>query len=489
MRMATMSFQPIHASPIKAARYIVNPDKVVPAGDVQRVLSYMRDGHIERAYTFGHNGCSANIELAIQQFGLAQLKYNELHSAKGRSTAEVKFAISDYAKKKHIDVNDEKKLEKMLSGVNHDEKYVYIKKEPILAQHCFLSFPEFEHPSPDELRKITDELMHSDTLSRFYAISAAHYNTDNAHIHLLISNFAKDGSRTISMNNERIREIRAELDRICVSHGYSIIENSEMRQKCGTKYSEWVDEVIKGCCITVIPENGGSFTKQGRSKKGSYHLSQKAKSDEKAKKTAEMSNRDKKRQAGDTRTQPKQYIGPGYRLQQGKNGYHCLKVNWNGNIPTYQVNGLIPKTTGTVLSLDAALMASVMHKRKDAETQKMVDVHDYIVQNRIKAAEEIDDREFKARAELEDLEEMQRVLKRNEVYLRDDTQLRVLGRDVFADYVAQKLIEIARLIQELAELIAELINIRKFLMKTMERLINNGREERESDREERETEL
>ena len=291
------------------------------------------------------------------------------------------------------------------------------------------------------------------------------------------------------MNNERIREIRAELDGICVSHGYSIIENREMRQKCGTKYSEWVDEVIKGCCITVIPENGGSFTKQGRSKKGSYHLSQKAKSDEKAKKTAEMSNRDKKQQAGDTNTQPKQYIGPGYRLPQGKNGYHCLNVNWNGNIPTYQVNGLIPKTTGTVLSLDAALMASVMHKRKDAETQKMVDVHDYIVQNRIKTAEEIDARGFRARAELEDLEEMQRVLKRNEVYLRDDTQLGVLGKDVFIDYVARKLMEIARLIQELAELIAELINIRKFLMKTMERLINNGREERESDREERETEL
>ena len=176
-----------------------------------------------------------------------------------------------------------------------------------------------------------------------------------------------------------------------------------------------------------------------------------------------MSNRDKKQQAGDTRTQPNQYIGPGYRLQDNKNGYHCINTQWNGNIPTYQVNGLIPKTT--------------------------VDVHDYIVQNRIKTAEEIDAREFKARAELEDLEEMQRVLKRNEVYLRDDTQLRVLGEDVFVDYVAQKLIEIARLIKELMKLIAELINIRKFLMKTMERLINNGREERESDREECETEL
>ncbi len=487
--MATMSFQPTHASLIKAARYIANPDKVVPSGDVQRVLSYMRDGHIERAYTFGHNGCSANIELAIQQFGFAQLKYNELHSAKGRSTAEVKFTISDYAKRKHIDINDKKKLEKMLSGVNHDEKYVYIKKEPILAQHCFLSFPEFEHPSPDELRKITDELMHSDTLSRFYAISAAHYNTDNAHIHLLISNFAKDGSRTISMNNERIREIRAELDRICVSHGYSIIENSEMRQKCGTKYSEWVDEVIKGCCITVIPENGGSFTKQGRSKKGSYHLSQKAKSDEKAKKTAEMSNRDKKQQAGDTNTQPKQYIGPGYRLPQGKNGYHCLNVNWNGNIPTYQVNGLIPKTTGTVLSLDAALMASVMHKRQDADTQKMIDVHDYIVKNRIRTEEELNDRIFRVEeVELRELYEMQRAMESYRIPVRGDTQLRVPG-EVVADYVAQKLIEIARLIKELMELIAELINIRKFLMKTMERLINNGREERESDREERETEL
>ena len=92
-----------------------------------------------------------------------------------------------------------------------------------------------------------------------------------------------------------------------------------------------------------------------------------------------MSNREKKLQAGDTKTQPEQYIGPGYRLPQGKNGYHCINVNRNGNIPTYQASGLIPKTTGTELSLDAALMASVMHKRKDTETQKMVEVHDYIV--------------------------------------------------------------------------------------------------------------
>ena len=486
--MATMSFQPIHASPIKAARYIANPDKVVPSGDVQRVLSYMRDGHIERAYTFGHNGCSANIELAIQQFGFAQLKYDELHSAKGRSTAEVKFTIQDYAKKKHVDINDKEKIEKMLSGVNHDEKYVYIKKEPILAQHCFLSFPEFEHPSPDELRKITDELMHSDTLNRFYAISAAHYNTDNAHIHLLISNFAKDGSRTVSMNNKRIREIRAELDRICVSHGYSIIENSEMKQKCGAEYAEWVDEVKKGCSITVIPENGGSFTKQGRSKKGGYQLSQKIKGDKRTEEMAAMSRKEKKQQAGDTKTQPEQYIGPGYRLQ-GKSGYHCINVEWNGNIPTYSANGLIPKTTGTMLSLDAALMASVMYKRKDADTQKMVEVHDYIVKNRIKTAEELKDREFRADVELKELEKMQGVLKRGDVYLRDDTQLRVLGEGVFIDYVAQKLIEIARLIQELAELIAELINIRKFLLKAMERLMKNDREERESDREEHEIEL
>ena len=291
------------------------------------------------------------------------------------------------------------------------------------------------------------------------------------------------------MNNKRIREIRAELDRICVSHGYSIIENSEMRQKCGTKYSEWVDEVKKGCCITVIPENGGNFTKQGRSKKGSYQLSQKIKDDKRDEEMATMSRKDKKQQAGDTRTQPKQYIGPGYRLPQGKKGYHCINVEWNGNIPTYQVNGLIPKTTGTVLSLDAALMASVMHKRQDADTQKMIDVHDYIVQNRIKTAEEIGDREFKARAEKKELEEMQRVLKRNEVDLRDDTQLGVLGKDVFIDYVARKLMEIARLIQELAELIAELINIGKFLRETMDRLMKNDREERESDREEHAIEL
>lgn len=40
-----------------------------------------------------------------------------------------------------------------------------------------------------------------------------------------------------------------------------------MRQKCGTKYSEWVDEVIKGCCITVIPEMVGALRSKGGQKR------------------------------------------------------------------------------------------------------------------------------------------------------------------------------------------------------------------------------
>ena len=130
-----------------------------------------------------------------------------------------------------------------------------------------------------------------------------------------------------------------------------------------------------------------------------------------------------------------------------------------------------------------------MYKRNDADTQKMVDVHDYIVKNRIKTAKEIDDREFRAEVEKKELEEMQRVLQRKEVDVRDDTQLGVLGKDVFIDYVAQKLIEIARLIQELAKLIDELFHIREFLDNIRARLMGKGLEERESDREEHAIEL
>ena len=65
----------------------------------------------------------------------------------------------------------------------------------------------------------------------------------------------------------------------------------------------------------------------------------------------------------------------------------------------------------------------------------------------------------------------------------------MLGKDVFIDYVAQKLIEIARLIQELAKLIDELFHIREFLDNIRARLMGKGLEERESDREEHAIEL
>lgn len=191
--MATLGNKSIRGSVSGAVRYINHPDKNMPPDGLLRASAYIRGDHsVERLYSRGYNGCSSNPDVAIQQFRACELLYRQ----KKAGAREAGLADG---------------------------------KKPIVAEHFFLSFPSQENVSYELQREIVDKLCATPLLRDFYATSNCHWNTDNDHSHILVCNTSKDGSRKLGMNNKKRNALRKELDRICVEHGLSIIDDPALR--------------------------------------------------------------------------------------------------------------------------------------------------------------------------------------------------------------------------------------------------------------------
>lgn len=191
--MATLDNKSVKAGLTSVMKYNDNPDKNRPADGLYVAAAYIRGSHsAERLYSRGHNGCSSNPELAVAQFRASEALYRQ----KKGGAREAGLAAG---------------------------------KQPTIAEHFFLSFPADENVSYETQCAITDRLCESDILKDFYAISNRHFNTDNDHSHILVSNYNKTGTRKLSINNAKRNALRKELDRICVDYGLSIIDDPALR--------------------------------------------------------------------------------------------------------------------------------------------------------------------------------------------------------------------------------------------------------------------
>ena len=205
--MATLANKSIKATLSAVVNYNNNPDKNLPPDSLATVASYIRGEHsVERIYSRGHNGCSCNPDVAIEQFKMCEALYRD------------------------------KKCGARESGLAEG-------KTPTIAEHLFLSFPPEENVSYELQCKIADELCSSDLLKNFYAISNRHYNTDNDHSHILVSNFSKDGSHKLCFNKHKRQELQKELNRICVGYGLSIIDNPALRAN-DKEYENFVRDCV-----------------------------------------------------------------------------------------------------------------------------------------------------------------------------------------------------------------------------------------------------
>lgn len=193
--MATLANKSIKGTLSAVFKYNNNPDKNLPIDGLTRAASYIRGEHsVERLFSRGHNGCSCNPQVAIEQFKMSEALYRQNKGGARES------GLAD-------------------------------NKTPTIAEHLFLSFPPEENVSYETQCEIVDKLCSSELLKDFYAISNRHYNTDNDHSHILVSAFSKDGSRKLSLGRTKRNELRKELDRICVSYGLSIIDDPALRYK------------------------------------------------------------------------------------------------------------------------------------------------------------------------------------------------------------------------------------------------------------------
>ena len=205
--MATLANKSIKATLPSVVKYNNNPDKNLPPDGLVAAAAYIRGEHsIERLYSRGHNGCSGNPDVAIEQFRMCEALYRE------------------------------KKCGAKESGLADG-------KTPTIAEHIFISFPPEENVSYDLQCEIADKLCASPLLKDYYALSNRHYNTDNDHSHILVSNFAKDGSRKLCLNKNKRAELQKELNRICVGYGLSIIDNPALRRN-DKEYETFVRDCV-----------------------------------------------------------------------------------------------------------------------------------------------------------------------------------------------------------------------------------------------------
>lgn len=214
--MATLANKSIKATLPAVVKYNNNPEKNLPPDSLATVASYIRGEHsVERLYSRGHNGCSGNPEVAIEQFRTSEYLYRQ------KKCGAKEAGLAD-------------------------------GKTPTIAEHIFISFPPEENVSYDLQCEIADKLCESPLLKDFYAISNRHYNTDNDHSHILVSNFSKDGSRKLCLNKHKRQELQKELNRICVGYGLSIIDNPALR--CNDKeYEAFVRDCVGE--VTIYAQN------------------------------------------------------------------------------------------------------------------------------------------------------------------------------------------------------------------------------------------
>ena len=94
--------------------------------------------------------------------------------------------------------------------------------------HLVVSFPPGEHPTPDQLRDIEDELCAAVGLADHQRISAVHTDTDHLHIHVAISKIHPDTRRFIEPYYDK-HKLMAACERLEVKHGLQPTNHGETK--------------------------------------------------------------------------------------------------------------------------------------------------------------------------------------------------------------------------------------------------------------------
>ena len=193
---------------------------------------YVSDGHGQTTLCVGHN-CPSDPVLATEYMGFLRSNYERQHPpSKGRQKG----------------------------SVTHVQFYV--------------SPTEEDNVPAQERIDMTLELIQRTPLGNGYAaLTVPHDNTPDKHCHISLCPYSVDGTRKLCLNNSLLNTLRREMDRICVEHGYSIIENRELW--ADPEYREWYFQIKEQGIIKIHPpkDQDMSSFKKDRNRARSYAVS------------------------------------------------------------------------------------------------------------------------------------------------------------------------------------------------------------------------
>lgn len=199
--------------------------------EAERTNRYLTDGHGLTTLCAGHN-CPADPELATEYMNTIRLNYERQHP------------ISDGRTK---------------GCVTHEQIYV--------------SPTEEDNVPAEERMEMMKELIERTALKDFPCIYVPHDNTEDKHGHISLCPYSVDGTHKLGLNNAMLNDLRREMDRICVEHGYSIVENPELW--ADKEYRDWFFAVKDEGIVKIHPPKDQSMAtyKQDRKRARTYSAS------------------------------------------------------------------------------------------------------------------------------------------------------------------------------------------------------------------------
>lgn len=223
-------------------------------GDCERTNEYLCDGHglaperTNRYISDGHGGhtlcegynCPSDPVLATEYMETLRLNYERQHPP-GEARAK--------------------------GSVTHEQIYV--------------SPTEEDNVPAEERMQMMRELIERTTLKDFASIYVPHDNTPDKHGHISCCPYSVDGTHKLCLNNAALNDLRREMDRICVEHGYSIVENPELWSD--KEYRDWFFQVKEEGIVTVHPPKEQDMTsyRQDRKRARTYSASKQAQEERK----------------------------------------------------------------------------------------------------------------------------------------------------------------------------------------------------------------
>jgi len=125
----------------------------------------------------------------------------------------------------------------------------------------FVSFAEHEDVPAEDMLNIAEQLLCQTPLKDYACLVVPHLNTwhpedpenpGNKHFHISVCPYPlPDGTKKLAMNDRLKWDMQKTMDRLCVEHGYSIIENPVLL--ADPEYKKWFDEVKAAGEVTIHP--------------------------------------------------------------------------------------------------------------------------------------------------------------------------------------------------------------------------------------------